>query len=109
MLHYYTRFGNKMFCDSENIIQQTFTDILNFAVTLTLNAVIPFFHWTLRLVMLCYQTKFGCKPTRSLQDTTEIIIFDYINPCCDLDIEQSEPFFLHDTLAYDAARPCQVW
>ena len=29
--------------------------------------------------------------------------FDYINPHCDLDIEHSEPIFLHVTLAYDAA------
>ena len=29
--------------------------------------------------------------------------FDYISPLCDLDIEDSEPIFLHDTLAHDAA------
>ena len=45
-----------------------------FAVTLTLNAVIPFFHRTLWLMVLYYQTKFGCKLTCSLEDTTEIVI-----------------------------------
>ena len=45
------------------------------AETLTLNTVIPFFHRTLQLIMLCYQTKFGCKPTTSLEDTPEIVIF----------------------------------
>ena len=50
-------------------------------------------------MMLCYQTKFGCKGTSSLED---IAYFDYINPCCDFHIEDSEPIFLHDTLAYDA-------
>ena len=44
-------------------------------MTLTLNAVIPFFHRTLLLMMLYYQTKYGCKPTSSLEDTTEIVIF----------------------------------
>ena len=34
--------------------------------------------------MLYYQTKF------------------HVSPHCDLDIENSEPIFLHDTLAYDA-------
>ena len=43
---------------------QTF---LTFAVTLTLNAVIKFSHKTLWLMMLYYQTKFGCKWTSSLE------------------------------------------
>ena len=57
-------------------------------------------------MMLYYYTKFGCKPTSSLEDTTEVVIFkiyfDYISPGSDLDIEHSEPIFLHNTLAYDA-------
>ena len=44
-------------------------------MTLTLNKVIQFFHRTLQLMMLYYQTKIGCKPTSSLEDTTEIVIF----------------------------------
>ena len=44
-------------------------------MTLTLKAVIPFFHRTLWLMMLHYQTKFGCKSTSSLEGTTEIVIF----------------------------------
>ena len=72
-----------------------------------MNALIPFFHRTLWLMMLYYYTKFGCKPTSSLEDTTEVVIFkiyfDYISPGSDLDIEHSEPIFLHNTLAYDAA------
>ena len=42
-------------------------------------------------MMLYYQIKFGCKLTSILEDTTEIVIFDYISPCCDLDTEHSEP------------------
>ena len=59
---------------------QTFTDILNLAVTLTLNAVIPFFNRTLWLMILYYKTKFGCKLTCSLEDTTEIVIFWLYKP-----------------------------
>ena len=54
---------------------QTFTDILNFAETLTLNAELAFFNRTLWLMMLYHQTKFGCKLTSSLEDTSEIVIF----------------------------------
>ena len=46
-------------------------------------------------MMLYYQTKFGCKRTSSLEDTT---YFDYISFHCDLDIEHSEPFFFCMTL-----------
>ena len=42
-----------------------------FAVTLTLSTVIAFFHRTLWLMMLYYQTKFGCKLTSRLEDAIE--------------------------------------
>ena len=51
-----------------------------FAVTLTFNAIIPFFNRTLWLMILYYQTKFCCKLTNSLEDTTEIIIFWLYKP-----------------------------
>ena len=35
--------------------------------------------------------------------------FDYINPCCDLDTEDSKPIFPHDTLPHDNTLPRQVW
>ena len=73
MLHHHTKFDNKMFCSSEDIIQ-TFTNTLNLAVTLTLNAIIQFFHRTLQLMTLYYQTKFDCKHTSSLEDIVEIVI-----------------------------------
>ena len=63
-LHHHTKFGNKMFCDSENIIKQH----------------IPFFHMTLQLVMLYYQTKSDGKLTSNLEDTTEIVIFWLYKP-----------------------------
>ena len=70
IMYYQTKFGNKRISNSKDTVE-----IRTFAVTLTLNAVIPFFNRTLWLMMLYYQTKFGCKPTNSLEDTTEIVIF----------------------------------
>ena len=56
---------------------QTFTDILNLRCGLDLERSNPIFsHRTLWLMMmLYYQTKFGCTRTSSLEDTTEIVIF----------------------------------
>ena len=70
MLPHNTKFGNRMFSDKK--ISLTFW---TFTVTLTLNAVTPFLHRTLPLIMLYYQPKFGWKQTSSLEDTTEIVIF----------------------------------
>ena len=39
----------------------------------------------------------------------DTVIFDYMNPHCDLDLEDSKPIFLHDTLAHDDASSYQVW
>ena len=75
MLHHHTKYGNKMSCDSENIICTTFTDIFNLRCDLNLKRSKPIFHRTLWLMMLYYQTVFGCKPTSSLEDTTEIVKF----------------------------------
>ena len=41
---------------------------------LTLSAVIQFFRRTLWLIMLYWQTEFGCKRTCSLEDIVEIVI-----------------------------------
>ena len=60
----------------DKISGQTFTDILNLHCDLGLERNNPFlFHRTLRLRMLYYQTKFGCKRTAILEDTVEIVIF----------------------------------
>ena len=39
----------------------------------------------------------------------ETVIFDYVRPNCDFDLEDSKPVFLHDTLAHEDASPYQVW
>ena len=43
LLHHHTKFGNKMFCGSDDNIRQIFTDIVNICCDLDLNAVIQFF------------------------------------------------------------------
>ena len=77
MLHCHAKFGNKMFCDSENIQ----TNIhWHFEPSQWPCTIILFFHRTLRLMMLYYQTKFSCKPTSSLEDTTETVLFWLYKP-----------------------------
>ena len=78
-------------------------------MSLTLNAVIQFFHRTLWFMMLYYQTKFGCERTSSLEDRVEIVLFWLYKPSLWPWIEDSEPIFLHDTLAHNAALQYQVW
>ena len=94
--------------------RKSFSDILNLRCDLDLKRSNPVFHRTLQLMMLYYQTKFGCKSTSSVEDTTEIVIFwlyksshnhtrfGILNFRCDLDIEHSNPIFPQDTPAYDA-------
>ena len=41
-------------------------------------------------------------------DMVEIVIFDYMSPHCDPELEDSKPIFLRDTLVHDDASPCQV-
>ena len=60
-------------------------------------------------MMLYYQTKFGCKQTSSLEDIVKQSYFHHISSHYDLDIEDSEQIFLHDTLPHDNTPPYQVW
>ena len=41
----------------------------------------------------------------------ETVILDYMSPHYDpeLELEDSKPIFLHDTLAHDVASPYQLW
>ena len=88
IIHHNNKFGQKKWSSSPGNIEQTWSDtwrkyhpdkhsltFLTFTMTLTFNAVIPFFHRKLWLMTVYYQTKFGCKLTSSLQDTREIVIF----------------------------------
>ena len=74
MMHHHTKFGNKMFGSLEGII---WTNIhwhsesslwpwpyMQYSI---------FFHRTLLLMMLYYQSKFGCKPISSLGNSLETV------------------------------------
>ena len=61
--------------------RQTFTDILNLCFDLGFEHSNPFFfHGTLHLMILHYQTKFGIKQTSSLEDRVDIVIFWLCKP-----------------------------
>ena len=88
----------------EYIIRTNIIDILNLPSHLDLECSNPiFFHRTLRLMVLYYQTKVGCKRTSILEDTTEIVIFWLYKPSLwpwhwtqwtnFSDLERSNPFF----------------
>ena len=38
----------------------------------------------------------------------ETVKSDYMSPCCDLELEDSKPIFLHNTLAHDDTLPYQA-
>ena len=110
MMHHNTKFGNKMFCNLEDIIW-IHTDILTLVVTLTLNAVIHLFHKALWLMMMYYQTKFGCQKINSSKDIEEKVIFWSCKPSVTVTstMKIANILFAHDTLAPDAVSPYQVW
>ena len=56
-----------------------------------------------------YPIKCGCKKISSSVDTAQSVIFDKMSPHYDLNPEDSQPIFLHDTLAHDDASPHEVW
>ena len=61
-----------MFDGLEDVIE---TNIWPFSVTLTLNAVIHFFHRTFWLLVMYHQTKFGCQGVNSSENIVEKIIW----------------------------------
>ena len=59
------------------------------------------------MMVYCLIT-FGCKKISNSVDMVEKVISEMC-PHCDLELEDSKPIFLHDTLANDDASPYQVW
>ena len=55
-----------------------------------------------------HQIQFGCKKISSSVDIVETVISDYMSPHCDLELEDSKPDFLQDTLLHGDASPYQV-
>ena len=88
-----------------------FTGILSLFCDLELdhNRAIKSFHKTIHLMMMYHPIKFGSKKISSSVDMVETVISDYMSPHCDLELEDSKPIFLHDTLAHDNAWPYQDW
>ena len=58
--------------------------------------------------MMYHQIQFGCKKISSSVDIVETVISDYMSPHCDLELEDSKPDFLQDTLLHGDASPYQV-
>ena len=74
-----------------------------------IKTTIKFLHKTCQPGMMYHTIKFGGKTISSSVDMVETVIFDYMSPPCDLELENSKPIFLYDTLAYYDASPYQVW
>ena len=76
--------------------------MLTFAMTLTfkctkLSAQLVV-HGNVPLFMVMYHcTKFGCQRFTSSEDIRIKVFPDNLNPCCDLDFEDSNPMLLLDT------------
>ena len=93
MMHYHTKFGDKRFSGSEDIVR---TNIhWHFEPSLwpwarTQQSI--FFQKTLRLMMMYRQTKFGRKRTSSSEDIVESY-FDNVNPHSVLDLYIANFFF----------------
>ena len=110
MLHHHTKFGNKMFCASEDII---WTKIdLHFLPSLwpwpwSCNLFV--LHRILQLMKLSYQTKVGCKRTSSLENRVDKVMFSIYEPSLWPCLEDNEPIFLHDTPSHGNTPPYQVW
>ena len=83
---------------------QTFTDILNLCCDLDLEYSNPIFQQdTLAYdALLSNQVWLQTDQQFRRYSRNDHILIN-ISPHCDLDTEHSEPIFLHDTLAYDAA------
>ena len=58
--------------------------------------------------MMYHAIKSGCKRTSNSVDMVETVISDYTSPHCDLELENSKPIFLHDTLAHGEISPYHV-
>ena len=64
----------------EKISRQTFTDIFNLPCDLDLQCSNPILKQDTAAYDAVLTTKFGCKPTSNLEDTTEIVLFWVYKP-----------------------------
>ena len=98
----YINLINQRYCPGKHSLKfRTFT------VTLT-TAKQPF-HKTVNMYS---QTKLVTKKISNSEHTIEIDMISLYEPkfsYCDLDLEDSNPVFTHDTLAYNGVSPYWVW
>ena len=59
--------------------------------------------------MIYHQRKFGHKQIISFDELADESHFDYLSPCCDLDLEDSNQFSWHNTPTHNNAPLYQVW
>ena len=52
-------------------------------------------------MMMYHPIIFGCRKISSSVDMIGTVIFDYMSPHCDLELEDSKPIFSQETPAYD--------
>ena len=73
------------------------TETFNLGLDLDRDHSNPIFSLDTSLLMMIYtKIEFGCKRLTGLElikDIVETVIFDYISPHCDLDLEDRIPFF----------------
>ena len=75
IMYYQTKFGGKKDQQFRRYSRNCHILIIGaLAVTLTLKAVIQFFHRTLWLMMMYHQTKFGCQGINSSENIAERVI-----------------------------------
>ena len=104
----HSQFGYQAIRGTENM--RYIKDWITFwTFTVTLTTSIYFLHKTFQLMMMYRPIKLVCSKINSSVDTVETVIFDYTSPHCDLELGDSKPLFLHDTLAQDDASQYQVW
>ena len=93
MLHNHTKWSAVQKISSG----QTFTDILNLCCDLHLQCNNHIFLWSSLAYDVILSNQVWLKTDQWFQRNSRNSLLDYINPCCDLDTEDSEPIFVHDT------------
>ena len=83
MTCHHTKFGYKKGCHSEDILWTHLNwNFETFTVTLILTTVIQYFHWTLWLMVIYHQIKFGHSKGKSMQDSANFVgLVQYATIC----------------------------
>ena len=107
MMHHRTKFDR-----SEVLFGQTFTGVLNLHCDLDLEYRKTTFSQDTPAYEHVLSNQVGRQKISSSEHMIEIVMISLYEPklsYCDLDLEDSNPFFAHDTLAYNDVTPYWVW